>query len=90
MTPKEIKEEIKVYTKVMETNYTEKITSLQMSVEKLKKAAQTDRIKNVSKVTEKSDLENLFVNCVETARTEIIRRKLKAQISANKNPRHPN
>ena len=90
MTPKEIKEEIKVYTKVMETNYTEKITSLQMSVEKLKKAAQTDRIKNVSKVTEKSDLENLFVDCVENTRKDIIKRRLKAEIAARQNLKNPN
>ena len=33
---------------------------------------------------EKSDLEQLFVNCVEDVRKDIIRRRLKAEVSARK------
>ena len=33
---------------------------------------------------EKNELENLFVRCVEDVRKEIIKRRLKAEVSARK------
>lgn len=57
MNQNEIKEEIKTYMQVLETNYTEKIQSLQVNLERVKKQVTGERTKNVSKVTERSDLE---------------------------------
>jgi len=45
-----------------------------------------ERTKNISRVTERSDLEQLFVNCVEDVRRDIIKRRLKAEVIARQRP----
>ena len=57
MNQNEIKEEIKTYMQVLETSYTEKISSLQVNLERIKKQVVGERTKNVTKVSERSDLE---------------------------------
>ena len=57
MNQNEIKEEIKAYMQVLETSYTEKISSLQVNLERIKKQVVGERTKNVTKVLERSDLE---------------------------------
>lgn len=57
MNQNEIKEEIKAYMQVLETSYTEKISSLQVNLERIKKQVVGERTKNVTKVSERSDLE---------------------------------
>jgi HJR/Mrr/RecB family endonuclease len=59
---------------------------LQVNLERVKKQVVGERTKNVTKVTERSDLEQLFVNCVEDVRKEIIKRRLKAEIIARQRP----
>ena len=43
-----------------------------------------EKTKQLSSTVEKSDLEQLFVRCVEDVRKEIIRRRLKAEVTARK------
>ena len=53
-------------------------------MDRMKKRVVQERTKSVVTSVEKSDLEQLFVNCVEDVRKEIIRRRLKAEVSARK------
>ena len=50
----------------------------------MKKKVVQEKTKSVVTSVEKSDLEQLFVSCVEDVRKEIIRRRLKAEVSARK------
>ena len=84
MTQQEIKNETKDYVQVLETNYTDKIRDLRTQIDRMKKRLVNERTKSVVTSVEKSDLEQLFVNCVEDVRKDIIRRRLKAEVSARK------
>lgn len=84
MTKGEIKQETQSYVQVLETNYTDKIRDLKLQVEKCKRQVTQAKTKSVSHTLEKNDLEQLFVRCVEDVRKEIIRRRLKAEVSARK------
>ena len=72
------------YVRVLETSYNEKIKSLQMQMEKLRKHAQSDRVKHIGKDVEKRDLEHLFVDCVEEVRKDIARRRLKNELNSRR------
>ena len=84
MTKDEIKCETRDYVQVLETNYTDKIRELRGQLDKLKKKVVQERTKCATTNVEKSDLEQLFVSCVEDVRKEIIRRRLKAEVAARK------
>ena len=84
MTKSEIKTEAQGYVQVLETNYTDKIRDLKVEIEKLKRRLAQTRTTSVVRTMEKNDLEQLFVRCVEDMRKEIIRRRLKAEVSARK------
>lgn len=43
-----------------------------------------EKAKNTNEVIEKNDLENLFVDCVEDVRRNVIKRRLKAEIIGKK------
>ena len=43
-----------------------------------------EKTSKVADTIEKNDLEQLFVRCVEDMRKEIIKRRLKAEVSARK------
>lgn len=84
MSKTEVKTETQEYVKVLETNYTDKIRDLKIEIEKLNKRLSHEKTKKVVQTVEKNDLEQLFVRCVEDMRKEIIRRRLKAEVSARK------
>ena len=84
MSLQEMKTEAVQYMKILETGYIDRISNLQNQLEKVKKHAQSDRIKNVSKVVERGDLEYLFVQCVEEVRKDIVRRRLKNEFAARR------
>ena len=50
----------------------------------MKRQLAQEKTKKVVHTMEKNDLEQLFVRCVEDMRKEIIRRRLKAEVSARK------
>lgn len=69
---------------MLETNYTDKLRDLKFDVERLTKRLSQQKTKKVTETIEKNDLEQLFVRCVEDMRKEIIRRRLKAEVTARK------
>lgn len=79
-----MKFEILNYTQALETNYTETIKNLQIRNERLRNQLRKERSKNVNNVIERGDLENLFVDCVEDVRRNVIKRRLKAEIIGKK------
>ena len=84
MTKSEIKNETEAYVQVLETNYNDKIRDLKIEIEKMKRKFTQNKTKKVVQTMEKNDLEQLFVRCVEDMRKEIIRRRLKAEVTARK------
>ena len=84
MTKSEIKNETESYVQVLETNYNDKIRDLKIEVEKMKRKFNQRKTQKVVQTMEKNDLEQLFVRCVEDMRKEIIRRRLKAEVTARK------
>lgn len=84
LSPDEIKQETRDYVQVLETNYTEKIREISIALEKQNKRTQFERNKSVATSCVKSDLENLFVSCIEQVRKDIIKRRLKAEVLARK------
>lgn len=55
-----------------------------MALDKQKKIAQLERIKNMDKNFVNSDLAQFFTDCVEDMRKEIIKRRLKTEITVNR------
>jgi hypothetical protein len=55
-----------------------------MRTERLRGSLRKEKSKNVNDVIEKGDLENLFVDCVEDVRRNVIKRRLKAEIIGKK------
>jgi len=61
MTREEVKKEVMAYIQVLETNYNEKIIALKTELAKAKKNTKTEIAKRVEKVSERTELEQLFV-----------------------------
>lgn len=80
----EVKKETRDYVQVLETNYTDKIRELKIALEKHQKKIVHERNKSVTNAVEKTDLEQLFVSCIEQVRKDIIKRRLKAEVQARK------
>ena len=76
MTKDELQREICEYVKVLETGYNQKIEAMKKDINKEKKRAKTTVGHQVNRVAERSDLEQLFVNCVEDVRKEVMKRRL--------------
>ena len=68
----------------METNYNDSISEQKLRFERLKTQLRKEKSKNVNEVLEKGDLENLFVDCVEDVRRNVIKRRLKSEIIGKK------
>jgi hypothetical protein len=84
MPKDDIKFEILNYTQALETNYTNNISELKLRNERLKNQLRKEKSRNVNDVIERGDLENLFVECVEDVRRNVIKRRLKAEIIGKK------
>ena len=80
----ETKSEIINYVQALETNYNQIIKEEKIKVEKLRKELRKEKSKTVNETLEKSDLENLFVECVEDVRRNVIKRRLKSEIIGKK------
>ena len=55
-----------------------------MRCDRLRNQLRKEKSKNVNDVIERGDLENLFVDCVEDVRRNVIKRRLKAEIIGKK------
>lgn len=80
----DVKDEIIKYVQALETNYTELIRSLKDIIERERKEARKDRAQECNIKVERNDLEQLFVECIEEVRKEIMRRRLKNEIYSRK------
>ena len=84
MQKDDVKYEIINYVQALETNYNDTIKEQKQKAERLKNQLRKEKAKNVNEVIEKGDLENLFVDCVEDVRRNVIKRRLKAEIIGKK------
>ena len=84
MGKEDVKYEIINYVQALETNYNDTIREQKQKAERLKNQLRKEKAKNVNEVIEKGDLENLFVDCVEDVRRNVIKRRLKAEIIGKK------
>ena len=60
------------------------IRELKTDMDRMKRKFASDKTAKVTQTLEKSDLEQLFVRCVEDMRKEIIKRRLKSEVHARK------
>lgn len=84
MKKEDIKSEIISYVQALETNYNSSINEHKERCERLRVQLRKEKAKHVNDVIEKGDLENLFVDCVEDVRRNVIKRRLKAEIIGKK------
>lgn len=84
MEREDVKFEIISYVQALETNYNNNINEQKVRTEKLKGQLRKEKAKHVNDVIERGDLENLFVDCVEDVRRNVIKRRLKAEIIGKK------
>ena len=84
MTQYDIKVEVKSYVNVIETNYNETIRDLKSQLDRLQKKLRLVRSDTANKQIEKTEVEAIFVECIEDVRKEIMKRRLKNEIISRK------
>lgn len=85
--PAEAKEEIKKYVQALETNYTDAIRALKEKNDKLTRQLRFQRSSKATETSVKSDLEQLFVDCIEEVRKEVMRRRFRNEVANKKTGR---
>lgn len=80
----EMKDEIKSYVKALETNYNDTIRELKASNDRLVRKIKKVQGERVNTVSEKNEIEALFVDCIEDVRKEVMKRRLKNEIIQKK------
>jgi hypothetical protein len=84
MTNFDIKEEIKAYVEVLETNYTDTIRELKGQVDRLQRSLRNVKSEKSNALVERTEIEAVFVECIEEVRKEIMKRRLKSEVQARK------
>jgi radical SAM superfamily enzyme len=84
MQPQEIKDEIIKYVQALETSYTDAIRDLKLIIDREREKKKKFNAEKINTATEKNELENLFVDCIEEVRKEIMKRRLKNEIYSRK------
>ena len=84
MPKDDVKFEILNYVQALETNLNEAVREERVRGERIRKELRKEKGKHVNDNIEKGDLENLFVDCVEDVRRNVIKRRLKAEIVGKK------
>ena len=84
MPLEDAKVEIVAYVQQLETSYTDAVRDLQMMIEREKRASKKVVSEHVNTTVQRSDLESLFMDCIEDVRKDIMRRRLKVEIESNK------
>ena len=69
---------------MLETHYNDAIRDLKQLLEKEKFKTKRANFDKVSDISQKSELEHLFVECIEEIRKEIMKRRLKNEIQNKK------
>ena len=68
----------------METNYNSTIRDLKSLINKEKLKVKRSSFEKVNEVSQKNELESLFVECIEEIRKGIMKRRLKNEIMNKK------
>jgi hypothetical protein len=84
MQPQEVKDEIIKYVQALETSYTDAIRDLKSIIDREREKQKKVNAEKINTATEKNELENLFVDCIEEVRKEIMKRRLKNEIYSRK------
>lgn len=84
MQPQEVKDEIIKYVQALETSYTDAIRDLKLIIDREREKQKKVNAEKINTATEKNELENLFVDCIEEVRKEIMKRRLKNEIYSRK------
>lgn len=80
MEKDDVKREITSYVQALETNYNDSIRDLKMLLERERLRLKKINFEKVSETSQKNELENLFVECIEEVRKDIMKRRLKNEI----------
>lgn len=84
MQPVDVKDEIIKYVQALETSYTDAIRELKTIIDRERDKQKKVNASKVNQTAEKNELENLFVDCIEEVRKEIMKRRLKNEIYSRK------
>jgi hypothetical protein len=84
LKPEEQKEEIVKYISALETNYNDMIRNLKERLEKLQRQLVKARSSGANEVSERSEMEQLFIECIEEVRKEVMRRRFRNEIANQK------
>jgi len=80
MEKDDIKREISSYVQALETNYNDSIRDLKMMLDRERLKVKKINFEKVTETSQKNELENLFVECIEEVRKDIMKRRLKNEI----------
>lgn len=84
MKTSEIKTEILQFVETLETNYNETIRELKAVADRERLKSKRAHFDKVNDVSAKGELEMLFVECIEEIRKDIMKRRLKNEITSKK------
>lgn len=84
MTSEDIKSEIKSYVEVLETHYNDKIKEMKVQIDRMERKAKKERGMRASERMERTELEELFVGCIEDVRKEVVKRRVKSEVEGKK------
>jgi hypothetical protein len=84
MKQEDVKVEIISYVQVLETHYNDAIRSLRATIDRERAKMRLTNSDRVKEVCDKNELEQLFVECIEEIRKDIMKRRLKMEICNKK------
>ena len=76
----DVKDEIVKYVQAIETSYMDAINDLKILIDKEKDTKRKVVAFHSGEVSQRNELESLFVECIEEVRKEIMKRRLKNEI----------
>ena len=84
MNNDEIKNEVKLFVQALETNYNDIIRDLKDSNDGLMRKIKNTKSEKINFISQKSELETLFVQSIEDVRKEVLKRRIRGEISKRK------
>ena len=84
MSSDDVKDEVLKYVQLLETNYNQTIKDLKIALEKEFNKNKKSNFEKVNDISQKNELECLFVECIEEIRKGIMKRRLKNEIMNKK------
>ena len=76
-----VKDEVKRFVQAIETNYTDTIRALKDKNDKLTRQLRSLTSAKAGEVSEKSEMEHLFIDCIEEVRKEVMRRRFRNEVA---------